>query len=404
MRKARSFLATISRFLFVLVVLASIFLYAMFQGGIVSWTVFYMLAPFIVYSIALFFYPLSKLTAERIIRTPVVRNGGKLVVSVTVKRKFRFPLLYMVATEKILNSNIAFLAGGKTKHFFVFGFHKTVNWEYEIEGMPRGEHILEGVEIELSDFFGWIRKTHFIPIKNTVLVYPRITDIHYIPTDTQYDRGTTVSPFNIMKDTTMATGIRDYQSGDRVTWIHWKSFARTQTLMTKEFEDRRSQELILILDGRPSEVFEEQVEFAASILKEASSHQAGIGLAITGPKQFSFPLIQSEEHLQRAFLHLAKVKPSGDSSTVMASSYGSELQHSNSIILITGSPDWSFIQSVVQNAKSARSITCFTVLKQDAGTQKKLVEDVRIAKSRGITVKTLTQKQFPEAFKEVIRS
>ena len=69
------------------------------------------------------------------------------------------------------------------------------------------------------------------------------------------------SPLNIVKDTTMATGVRDYQSGDRVSWIHWKSFARTQTLMTKEFEDRRSQELILVLDERPSEVFEEQVEF-----------------------------------------------------------------------------------------------------------------------------------------------
>ena len=33
------------------------------------------------------------------------------------------------------------------------------------------------------------------------------------------------SPLNIVKDTTMATGVRDYQSGDRVTWIHWKSFA-----------------------------------------------------------------------------------------------------------------------------------------------------------------------------------
>ena len=26
--------------------------------------------------------------------------------------------------------------------------------------MPRGEHVLEGVEIEMSDFFGWITKDH----------------------------------------------------------------------------------------------------------------------------------------------------------------------------------------------------------------------------------------------------
>ena len=38
--------------------------------------------------------------AERIIRTPNVENGGKLIVSLTVKRNFPFPLLYTVITEK----------------------------------------------------------------------------------------------------------------------------------------------------------------------------------------------------------------------------------------------------------------------------------------------------------------
>ena len=51
----------------------------------------------------------------------------------------------------------------------------------------------------------------------------------------------------------MATGVRDYQAGDRVTWIHWKSFARTQNLMTKEFEDRQSEDILVLLDGRESE-------------------------------------------------------------------------------------------------------------------------------------------------------
>ena len=124
MKKARYMLATSSRFLFVLLVLASAFLYAMFQGGKVSWTVFYMVVPFILYSVALFFYPLFDLTAERIIRTPVVQNGGKLIVSITVKRKFRFPLLYTVATEKFADHEIAALANGKLKTLFCLRISK----------------------------------------------------------------------------------------------------------------------------------------------------------------------------------------------------------------------------------------------------------------------------------------
>ena len=401
MKKARSVFSTVSRFLFVLFILISAFLFTMFQGGEVSWTIFYILLPFILYSVVLFFYPLSSITAERVIRTPAVQNGGKLIVSLSVNRKFRFPLLYTVVTEKFTDRQLDILAGGKQKRFLVFGFRNKVQWEYEIERMPRGEHVLEGVQIEVTDFFGWIRKSHFVQIKSSILVYPKIWDVHYNPIDTQYDRGTTISPFNIVKDTSMATGIRDYQSGDRVAWIHWKSFARTQTLMTKEFEDRRSQQLILVLDGRPSNSFEEQVELAASILKEASSHQDGIGFVTTGLEHSVFPSIQSEVHLQQALIHLAKIKPTGSSSTVMKTNIGSALQQSTSMILITGSPDWPFLESVVQHSKSVRSVICFTVTKADGEKRMTFDNEIRIARSRGIKVRIITQSQFPEAFKEV---
>ena len=78
MKQVRKLVTSSGRFVFVLLVLLSAFVFAMFQGGYVSWTIFYAILPFVFYSIALFFYPLSNLTAERIIRTPNVQNGGKL--------------------------------------------------------------------------------------------------------------------------------------------------------------------------------------------------------------------------------------------------------------------------------------------------------------------------------------
>ena len=68
---------------------------------------------------------------------------------------------------------------------------------------------------------------------------------------------------------------------------------------------------MLVFDGRPSETFEEQVELAASILKEASNHQAGIGFLSTGPEHAVFPFIQSEEQFRQVLIHLAKIKPAG---------------------------------------------------------------------------------------------
>ena len=277
-----------SRFLFVLLIAISAFVFAMFQGGVVSWTIFYAIIPFIIYSIVLFFYPLIDFSAERLFRTPNVQHGEKLSVNILLKRRFRFPLLYTVIEEK-WHDDTLLKETGELKKLFVLGFKKEIEWAYVVERMPRGEHLLEGVTIEVTDFFGWIRKSYLIPIKNTVLVYPKTMNVQYVPIDTQYDQGSMISPYSIVQETTMASGVRDYQSGDRVSWIHWKSFARTQLLMTKEFEDRQSQDMFIVFDKRPSEAFEEKVEFAASIVQEALKQQAGIGFLSLGAESTVFP-------------------------------------------------------------------------------------------------------------------
>ncbi|MER2089803.1 MAG: DUF58 domain-containing protein [Sporosarcina sp.] len=401
MKTVRKMVDISGRFLFLFFILIGTFVFAMFQGGMVSWTIFYIISPFVIYSILLFLYPLSGMTVERVIRTPHVQNGEKLIVSLTVKRKDPFPLLYTVVAEKWAEREITVLAGDRLKRLFIFGFSKEVQWEYEVEQMPRGEHVLQGVTVEIVDFFGWLRKTKFIEAKDTILVFPKTTDIHYVPFDTQYDQGTMVSPLNIVKDTTMATGVRNYQAGDRVTWIHWKSFARTQTLMTKEFEDRRSQELFLLLDGRETDVFEELVELTASILMEVSEHQADLAMMTTGPERSLFPFIQSEEQLHRALVHLAKIKSTA--SADIAVDLGTEFRQGGSIVVITGNPDWPFLQSVLLNAKGAGSIICFTVVKRDNPMLKTVEDNIQLTRSKGITVHVLEREQFPDAFKGVGR-
>ncbi len=400
MRIARKLIDVSSRLLFVLFVLVSTFVFVMFQGGIVSWTIFYSILPFAIYSILLFFYPMSKMTVERTIRTPHVQNGEKLIVSLSIKREGRFPYLYTVVSEEWADHEIAILAGDKLRRLFILGFRREVEWGYEIEKMPRGEHILKGVKVEVSDFFGWLRKTKLIEAENTILVFPKMTGIHYVPFNTQYDQGTMASPLNIVKDTTMATGVRNYQSGDRVTWIHWKSFARTQNLMTKEFEDRRSQELFILMDGREAKVFEELVELTASILKEASSHQAGLALMTTGSKPSLFPYIQSEEQLHMALVHLAKIKPTP---TAQLANFGTAFQQGGSVVLITGNPDAPFIQSVMLSVNNVESIICMVIVKRDDLELQRIEDDIRLAKAKGITVHLLGREQFTDAFKEVVR-
>ena len=146
----------------------------------------------------------------------------------------------------------------------------------------------------MSDLFGWVKKEVFIANPKTVLVFPNVTEMVYIPIETRYDQGAAASRIQTMKDTSMATGVRSYQPGDRVSWIHWKSFARTQTLKTKEFEDRQSQDLFVLMDRTPTDFFEEIVDLTASILQAIVRHQASSAFLSLGENRFFIPTVQSE--------------------------------------------------------------------------------------------------------------
>lgn len=393
MKDVKQILSSSIQIVFVGIVLTAAFVFAMFQGGQVSWTIFYILLPFVLYALLLFFYPLSDVKVSREIRTPNVQSGGKLIVSLSIRRSSFFPLLYTVVTDKWAEPGGMTLTDHRFKRLFLLGLRREMKWEYEIEQISRGEHVLEGVEVEVSDFFGWIRKNKWFPLRHTVLVLPKLRAVQYAPTDTQYDRGTLASPMNIVKDTTLATGVRNYQSGDRMTWIHWKSFARTQTLMTKEFEDRRSQELLVIMDSRETEVFEEVVEFTASMIKEATKSQSSLALMTTGEEMSYIPHIQSDAHIHKALVHLAKIQPT-EAAISLVGNMVSANYRGESTVVITGNPDWTFLYAIAQNVKSNESLVCYVVIGRGKDPSKKVMNDVQIAKSKGIHVHLLERDQF----------
>jgi uncharacterized protein (DUF58 family) len=67
--------------------------------------------------------------------------------------------------------------------------------------------------------------------------------------------------------------LREYVPGDDLRHIHWKTSARTGTLVVKQLVDTTKPEIVVIVDNRRSAVgeadFEEVVEIAASLLHAA---------------------------------------------------------------------------------------------------------------------------------------
>lgn len=398
MKRLPSIVKFWGRLLFIVLILIFTFSFAMFQGGFVSWFIFYMTLPFLLYSLSMSLYPIQDIQLAREVHTAQIRKGGNFSATIHVQRKFRFPLLYMVMSEETHSPLLKNRADGSYQKMLVPGFRKSYSWSYEIPDMPRGEHILEGIEVEIADFFGWVKKTRLIPLQQRVLVYPNIVDIAYRPMEAKYDHGSMAAPFTLVKDTTMATGIRDYHPGDRVSWIHWKSFARTQTMRTKEFEDRQSQDLLLVDDRAPSDKFEIQVELVASIIQSIIGANSSVAYLSVGKTRNYFPVIQTEEQLQRVMYHLAKVQPDLEKPVEQAVNRDLQEIRASSLLYVTSRLTTDMVKTVQRHVKHLN--TCMFLVIAVKGEKLSPEDEMaqQYARSKGFLIKRLSPENFTSVF------
>ncbi|MBH9968465.1 DUF58 domain-containing protein [[Bacillus] enclensis] len=405
MKNKLQILKPIGKLLLLLLLIAITFTYAMFQGGFVSWFLFYSFIPFALYSLFVFFYPLSDFYVERRFESLEYKAGDELKVTLTLRRKVPFPLFYMVLEDVVTESLFRQSAFQKAKSMIYPGFRREVKLSYFIDELPRGEHLYSAVRLKTGDFFGVFEKEAVIECKDQLLVYPSFVEVQYRPLENRYDQGMTSSNVKIQKDTTMATGVRSYQPGDRFSWIHWKSFARTNELMTKEFEERQSHDVLIVLDREYSAAFEPMVTFTASVIRSIIKKGAQVGLVSIGEDHQSFPIRGGEEHQGQLFYHLAKVQP--DSRFVLGKVLqGEGLNYSQSaaVFFVTAEVSKKMIMSVNNYTKRSSSVVIFLVKAKGESYTDEEKALKAYAASRGIWLKACYDGDFSSAFAEVKRA
>ncbi len=283
------------------------FSYAMFQGGFVSWFLFYSFLPFAIYSLLLMIYPIRSFRVTRRINQEQFSVGQRLVGTITVKRSFPFPLFYLLVEDELTEKLMGVKRLEEPKKLFFPWFKKTVSFSYALLEMPRGEHHFKSVRLRTGDLFGLIEKEVSVEVENYFLVYPSTVDLIYRSTQKQYEQGTASTLTKYWQDSTMAVGVREYQPGDKFAWIDWKATARRDSIMTKEFEQMQSHDVVVFLDRTPSPLFETAVSYAASLIQAISKSGARVGFVSVGKQSQVFPMQVDEQHMRNMFYHLAKV-------------------------------------------------------------------------------------------------
>ncbi|WP_301107984.1 DUF58 domain-containing protein [Sporosarcina sp.] len=370
------------------------YVFAKFQGSFVSWFIFYMLLPFVLYSILLFFYPLSDLKVERKMTTRRLTREGKVTIRLRITRKLPFPLLYTVITDRREHAERERI----TQEIVLWGFKRQHEFSYTLTNIQRGEYTLKAVEIETVDFFNWIKKRRVFAIKDSFLVYPKLTELFYQSASSSANEGKKASAYSLTKDAAMPSGVREYAPGDRMSWIHWKSFARTNKLMTKEFDEQKSEQYTVLLDANASPDFEEGLEFAASLLVSAKDHHAMLTLLIAGKNPAQFPMIHSAESTQQALIHLAKMQPDETNHSELPRL---KVDQGNILLVVTGNLRLEFIQTVLQSYPNPSSIVCFVTTTEVSEELQSVIQQV---KQLGIKVQLISKANISSALKEAVTS
>lgn len=385
-----------TRFLTVVGLLALTFCFAMFQGGFVSWFIFFTLLPFLLYSLLLAIIPIHIGNVEREIIPSKLQRGGKAKVTVRFRNHTLLPAVFLLVREVDLDERIYRITGGRSSQLFFAGWRRSFEWTYELENLQRGEHTLSALEVTVTDFFGWVRKKRIIKQRNTFLVYPHTVEMNYTSLQVQYDQGALAAKYAIAKDTTLVTGVRDYQAGDRFSWIHWKSFAKNGELRTKEFEDRQSQKLFVCIDRTASGQFEEVVELTASMLHSLAAKNVDVAFLSGGDSRVFYPAVRTETQLEQIMQYLAVVR--GDSGLPLEQLLRSERELNSAIlILVTGALTNDLKAFLMNGSKYARAVICFVVVAKDQYAGYKGAS-VRFSNSKVIYI---TKEMFSQAFTEV---
>jgi len=142
------------------------------------------------------------------------------------------------------------LPGHRASHVLSnLGTQSVTSWAVRTLCVRRGEFQLGPLRIVAGDPFGLFEVERKISATSRLVVYPATVPIPDFALPTGLLPGGDALRRRTHYITTNASGVREYAPGDSINRIHWRSTARRDRLMVKEFELDPLADIWLMMDG-----------------------------------------------------------------------------------------------------------------------------------------------------------
>src|SRR5690625_566122 len=134
-----------------------------------------------------------------------------------------------------------------------------------------------------GNIFAFIKKDANFQLTDELIVSPRPRPIRTNGEMTYVNQGEKSKRSLFQINTNVVSGVREYVAGDKLSWIDWKQTARNHVMMSKEFEQEKSSQALLVLNACHNEgfnvvAFEAVIELTLSIIIDFEKRQSAIEL------------------------------------------------------------------------------------------------------------------------------
>jgi len=262
-------------------------------------------------------------------------------------------------------------------------------WYVQTLCTARGEYRLGPMTLKSGDPFGLYVSPRKIGTTSSIIVYPRTVNISRFVLPAAVLSGGEPQRQRSHNVTTNASGVREYVPGDSYNRIHWRSTARRQMLMVKEFELDPLVDIHLFVDLSANSLYEAPsvqrlrngegpvmtsgqnlvasteeytVVIAASLANYFVDIQRALGFSAYTPARVFYEGDRGERHLTRILQTLATARSrSPYTLTQMLTLETPHLARGATVIIITSSLDTAWVTEAQIMARRGTKPMCVFV-------------------------------------------
>lgn len=326
-----------------LIIYTGLWAYTLFQGDTASWFLTYFFSFILIVLFLSSIYPLKAWNVNRHFAKNTYHDGDLVDMHVTFTRKSRYPVGYLLFQQK-LPLSFGKLNARQQLAYPLFKKKFTVTLDSFV-GL-RGIHSFPAIDLETSDAFGLLERSYQTSAEKSLTIYPS-----YFPDILEKIREATPenernAAYWTLKKNTNLHSLREFSSGDRISLIDWKSSAKTDQLMTREFENSATSRLSVIFYGVSHPHFELSLRAAYSFIRKISEENGEIRVSILGDKTTNFSPSAGTNKLQDISIAFAELSPKDG--VILQESLDSNLHDGEKILLFTPCVDTMLMQKVTR--------------------------------------------------------